>query len=153
MVKITQAITNLNTLPMRDKSIITAIARQEAEKSLGLYNHAESFTTADATPTTALVVEIPEYSAGFIEVEVAALLEDGTAKFSAKWIVGIHKTTTLTIDTEDVLHTQNGIAGASFTVIDDSDNPAIEITGVAATSIVWAVRTREFILNIIPVAP
>lgn len=136
-----------------NESIIRRISTQEAEKAMAVYNHAESFTTVDATPTTALILEVAEYSAGFIEVEVAAMLEDGTAKFSAKWIVGIFKDTALVIDTENVLHSENGIAGASFQVIDDSDNPAIEITGVAATNIVWAVRTREFILNIIPVAP
>lgn len=138
---------------MKDKAIITAIARQEAENAMSLYNHADTFSTSDATPTTALVVEVAEYSAGFIEVEVAAMVDDGSAKFSAKWIVGIFKDTALVIDTENVLHSVNGIAGASFSVINDSDNPAIEVTGVAATNIAWAVRTREYLLNITPVAP
>lgn len=134
-------------------SIVRAIAKSEAEKAVGLQNHSDVFETTNATPTIVLIIEVNDYSAGFIEVEVAAMTEDGTEKLSAKWIVGIHKETGLTIDPEDVLHSVIGIAGASFNVVEDTTNPAIELTGVAATNITWMVRTKEYLLNITPIAP
>lgn len=133
--------------------IAKAIARTEAEKVAGQNNFLFTLTTEDATPVNIATIEIPEYTTGHLEIDLAAILEDGSDKLTAKIIAGFHKDTVLTIDTLTTLHSQNFIAGSAFDVVDDSENPAIEITGVAATNIHWQARVNQFLLTITPVLP
>jgi hypothetical protein len=134
------------------KEIVQAIATQEVQRELRLQSLQASYETSDATPVTILTIEIPEYSAGHLEVDVVALLEDGSDKYTSKAIVGFRKDTVLVLDLADFPHDENGIA-ASFDVINDSENAAIELTGVAATVIKWKVRVPEpFLLTIEPPA-
>lgn len=133
--------------------LVKAISLQEAENHWNINNIQYPLTTSDATPEIIATIELPDYTTGHLEIDIAAMVDDGSAKFTAKWIVGFHKDTVLTLDTETTLHAQNGIAGASFDVIVDSENAAVEVTGVGATNIVWLCMIKPFLLTITPSAP
>lgn len=113
-----------------------------------IYDHTPTLTS-DATPVVAWTIELDDYYAGVLRVEIVAKKDLGTTtgKFSRVWYVGFEKDTTLALDTEDVVHDQNAIAGASVQVVNDSENLGIEITGVAATDIQWTCRTEILMIN------
>jgi hypothetical protein len=142
---------------MANDTIIRAIAKSEAMQAVMRGLPIIEFTTSDATPVIVpdATVLMEDYTGGLVEYEVVAMEAGGTGKLSSRVIAGVFKDTALTIDTPlDFLHAQDTL-GASFDIVDDgSDNPAVELTGVAATSIIWRIKVNsQMLLTIIPVAP
>lgn len=141
---------------MVNDTITRAIARSEALQAVMRGLPIIEYVTEDATPVIVpdATVLMEDYTGGLIEYEVIAMEAGGTGKLSSKVIAGVFKDTALTIDTPlDFLHAQGTLA-ASFDIVDDSDNPAVELTGVAATVIYWRIKVNaQMLLTIIPVAP
>lgn len=134
------------------REIIQAIAQSEVSKELRLQSFQTTYETSDATPVTILTIDIPEYSAGHLEVDVVAMLEDGSDKYTSKSIVGFRKDTVLVFDAADFPHDENALL-ADYSVVNDSENASVELTGVAATAILWQVRVSQFIMTITPTLP
>lgn len=135
--------------------IVRGIAKSEALKAVLLGIPVIQFQTDDATPVIVsdATMFLDDYTGGFIVYDIIAMEAGGTGKLSTKVIAGVFKDSALTIDTPlDFLHAQDTL-GASVDIISDSDNPAVELTGVAATSIIWQIRITPMLLTIIPVAP
>jgi hypothetical protein len=112
----------------------------------------DSITTTDATPVNIALLEVPEYYAGIIETKVTALTEDGSLFNTVIAFQGFRKDTVLTLlDYNEMLTGTPEHAGVSAIVI-DTENLAVQVTGVVATVIRWTCETR-LILNFATVLP
>lgn len=118
--------------------IIRAIAKEQAEQAVMSLRMPTTYQTTNATPVIVLVIEVEQYNGGFYEIEVVGVEVTGTGKISGKQIIGFWKDTTLTLDTPSILHDEDGI-GASWQAINDSENIAVELTGIVGT-INWFIR-------------
>lgn len=111
------------------------------------YEHTP-YETTNATPVNAFLVEIPDSFAGLYEVDLITLNSDGSAAVSYKAAVTFSKVGTLTLGAITTIHTDiGGITGLGVNIVNDSDNIAIELTGVAATTLVWIARTNLLTTN------
>lgn len=111
-----------------------------------MYEHG-LYTTTTATPANAALLEIPEGFAGQVIANVIGLQTDGTGVVSGQMIATFYKIASLNFGTiTDVHKDVSGITGADFTIINDSENIAVEVTGTT-DAINWNVQTELFMSN------
>jgi hypothetical protein len=93
--------------------------------------------TTNATPAVITVIELTDYSGGWIELVVLGIESDGSTLYTVKYYIRYHRTTTLAIVYEhDWI--EDDFPGPFVLVQDDgSENIEIEVTGLAATTIDW----------------
>jgi hypothetical protein len=126
---------------MMDQRAISVV-----EQYAGIYNHTPISTTG-TTPVEIALIEIPDYNAGILEVEVIGMEETGAGAVTATRIVRFIKVGTLTIGTPvDLLAVETDLSGGDFSIVNSSENIQVKVTGTADT-INWNCQTKILLVN------
>lgn len=125
----------------------TLIATSAATKTNPTQGAFDGGSTTNATPTAAGTITIPDNDGGIIFVQVTATKDDGTVVFNMMGKVAFAKNSgTLTINSpvyqssaDAALDSIGTVTGMTFTLTSSSNNIAVTVTGLAATTFRWAV--------------
>jgi hypothetical protein len=103
------------------------------------------YQTTDATPVNAFKFMLLDGFGGMMVVDIIGVADDGSGAVSGRLIVNLMKFSTLTMGTPTVVHSDTSFA--SFALVNDSENLAVEITGHATKTVIWIVKIELLTTN------
>lgn len=98
--------------------------------------------TTDDEPALIAKVEIPNNTAGKMEVTVIAFNDDSTEANTGVYFQAFRKSTVLTLLAYDEMLTASPEMASTVAILNQDENIAIQITGEAGKTINWACEVR-----------
>lgn len=100
-------------------------------------------TTTDDTPTLMATIEVPDNYGGLLKVSVVAVKDSDILTDAFYYITSFSKFGgDITVKTPLGIYEEDADLGSAVSITGSAGNILIEVTGVAATDIVWTCDTE-----------